>query len=117
MNGVEILNQTTIYETDVYWWIMWMSIGIGLIASLAFVVGDWIKNGFYAEGMLFVVYVTFACFFVGLIITLGSEHKTDNVDYIKYQVTVSEDVNFTEFTDKYKILGQEGKIYTVKERE
>lgn len=38
-------------------------------------------------------------------------------DYVKYDVLVSEDVNFQEFYDKYEILEAKGQIYTVKEIE
>jgi hypothetical protein len=33
-----------------------------------------------------------------------------------YKVTVSDEVSMNEFLDKYKIIDQEGEIYTVKER-
>ena len=44
-------------------------------------------------------------------------HETDELDYVKYQVTISDEVSLNDFMDKYEILDQEGKIYTVKERE
>jgi hypothetical protein len=33
-----------------------------------------------------------------------------------YQVIISDNVNITEFLEKYEIVGQNGKIYTVKEK-
>ena len=33
-----------------------------------------------------------------------------------YKVTISDEVSMNEFMDKYEILSQEGKIYTVKEK-
>ena len=41
--------------------------------------------------------------------------ESDEVE-ISYKVTVSEEVPLNEFLDKYEIIDQEGKIYTVKER-
>jgi hypothetical protein len=35
----------------------------------------------------------------------------------QYKVTINESVSMVEFLDKYEIIDQEGKIYTVKERE
>lgn len=35
----------------------------------------------------------------------------------RYQVIVEDDVSFNEFLDKYKIIDQNGLIYTVEERE
>ena len=34
-----------------------------------------------------------------------------------YKVTIDDSVSMNEFLDKYEIIDQEGKIYTVKERE
>lgn len=34
-----------------------------------------------------------------------------------YKVVISDEVSMNEFTERYEILEQEGKIYTVKERE
>ena len=34
-----------------------------------------------------------------------------------YKVAIDDSVSMNEFLDKYEILDQEGKIYTVKERE
>lgn len=34
-----------------------------------------------------------------------------------YTVTIEDTVNFNDFTEKYEIIEQDGKIYTVKERE
>ena len=34
----------------------------------------------------------------------------------QYKVTISDEVNLNEFLDKYEIVDQEGKIYTVREK-
>lgn len=36
--------------------------------------------------------------------------------YTEYKVIIKKDANFNEIMSKYEILGQEGKIYTIKER-
>ena len=41
--------------------------------------------------------------------------KTDEVE-ISYKVTISDEVPLNEFLDKYEIIDQDGKIYTIKER-
>ena len=41
--------------------------------------------------------------------------ETDDVE-TSYKVTVSDEVSLNEFLDKYEIIDQDGKIYTVKER-
>lgn len=117
MTGVEILSQTTIYETDVHPEIIIVCMGIGFALGLIITLIDWCDFGFDVRdiGLIFVFVVCFALF--GTFLTMLSEHETDVIDYIEYKVTVSEEVSFTEFTDKYEILDQEGKVYTVRERE
>ena len=36
--------------------------------------------------------------------------------YPTYKVTIADEVSMNEFMDRYEILNQDGKIYTVKER-
>jgi formate/nitrite transporter FocA (FNT family) len=117
MNGVEILNQTTIYETDVYLWIFWVIVSAGFLISLGVAIYNWAQYGFDGVFIAVIFLVTLLCFWIGLLGVVLSAHDTDTVDHIEYQVTVSDDVNFNEFSAKYEILGQEGRIYTVKERE
>jgi ABC-type uncharacterized transport system permease subunit len=117
MNGVEILNQSNIYETDVYWWILIVCAGAGLLGGLIASIKEWINYGFDASYVVMTVMMTLACSFAGLIFTLASEHETETIDYIEYKVTASEDVTLNDFLDKYEILDQEGKIYIVKEKE
>ena len=117
MNGVEILNQTTIYETVSYPWIIAIGAAIGLLISLIIAIVSWIKNGFDPMDFLIIGYASIAGAMLGGIIYCATMHESDVVDYTKYQVTIAEDVNFVEFNNKYEILDQEGKIYTVKEKE
>ena len=55
----------------------------------------------------------------GLIIggIVGNIGKTPTAYETHYKVTIDDSVSMNEFLDKYEILDQEGKIYTVKERE
>ena len=117
MNGVEILNQTTVYETDVYWWILILCTSIGLLIGLIISIYNWVQYGFDAPFILLTVVLTVVGAWIGVLFMCLTEYKTDTVDYIEYKVTISDEVNFNNFSDKYEILDQEGKIYTVKERE
>ena len=117
MNGVEILNSTTIYETDVYIWPLIVIPVIGLLSGLILSIVAWVRDGFEGEFILLALGLTLACFFLGFVLTIATEHETDTVDYIEYKVTIDDSVSMNEFLDKYEILDQEGKIYTVKERE
>ena len=117
MNGVEILNQTTIYETEMCWWLIGAFAGLGLLEGVMITIYDWIEYGFDKHCILFTFIITAFFAFVGFGFAALTEHKTDTVDYIEYTVTIDDSVSMTDFLDKYEILDQEGKIYTVKERE
>lgn len=117
MNGVEILSSDVVYTTEYIGWILPAFIGAGVLVGLIFAIADWIDFGFNTDGIVAIFACTAIGLFIGAIGTLASAHETDTVDYIEHKVIVSEEVNFVEFTDKYEILDQEGKIYIVRERE
>ena len=48
---------------------------------------------------------------------LGSVTNKNSINHIEYKVTIDDSVSMNEFLDKYEIIDQEGKIYTVKEKE
>ena len=41
----------------------------------------------------------------------------DTTEVAQYKVIIDESVSFVEFNEKYKIIDQEGEIYTIQERE
>ena len=117
MNGVEILSSTTIYETDISIWPLIVFPIIGLSIGLILSIVTWVRYGFDGEFIWIIFGLTISCLFLGFVLTLVTEHETDTVSHIKYKVTIDDSVSMNDFLDKYEILDQEGKIYTVKERE
>ena len=117
MTGVEILSQSNVYEMDVYVWPLVVLPIVGLLIGLVLAIIDWVQCGFDAEWIGRIIILIIVCSFLGFAFTLLTEHETDTVDHIEYKVTIDDSVSMTEFMDKYEILDQEGKIYTVKERE
>ena len=111
MTGIEILAIEEIYNT--------------------IIPEGWIAFAFPLMVMSFVLAIVFICdgsyglsgVFIGLaacglvLLILASVSDTTNIDYVKYKVTISDEVSMNEFSEKYEILDQEGKIYTVRERE
>lgn len=43
-------------------------------------------------------------------------HLPENKYQTRYEVTISDDVNFNEFNSKYQVVKQEGLIYTIVEK-
>ena len=117
MNGVEILSEQAVYEVDCYWWLFFLFIGIGFAIGLIAAINESINFGWKANYLWIILLITFVGAYFGAMAFVLSEHETDVVDHIEYKVTVSEDVNFNEFMNKYEVVDQEGKIYIVKERD
>ena len=112
MTGVEILN--TIYEYESL-----ISPGVAfcglLVCLIIAIIGALTIYRDTAQRILIVLFaIASVC---SAVCFIGSLIKTDKISDTKYQVVVSEDVNFEDFMDKYEILDQDGEIYTVRERE
>ena len=115
MSGVEILNQYQVAsevcnETAVA---ATFFIVFGILAILGIVVACYEhEQVFMVVGIILGIAFGFLFAFpVGAITAQPGDAETH------YKVTIDDSVSMNEFLDKYEILGQEGKIYTVKERE
>jgi hypothetical protein len=116
MNGVEILAQNTIYETEYSYWWLFALLALSFLAGIILAIAIWASEGFNADGIKVLIATTLSGFLLGLLFTDASGHETDTIDHIEYKVIVADDVNFADFMNKYEILDQEDKIYTVKEK-
>lgn len=112
MNGVEILKTIYEYESLInpIWGVALCMIGIAIaLAGMCTVNYDVVQR---------VLLTLAAVVIVGMVVCIiGAKIKTDTVISTQYKVTIDDSVSMNEFLDKYEILDQEGKIYTVKERE
>jgi hypothetical protein len=57
-----------------------------------------------------------AVFIGGLWLTIAIALKPLNPERYRYKVTISDDVNFTEFNNKYEIVGQDGLLFTIEDK-
>ncbi len=111
IEGVEILSQEIIYNTTLPEACIAVAISlmiVFLVVALLFLFED-----------RYIITTIFGVLSVGSLVLGGwgcTENK-DSVHHIEYKVTIDNSVSMTEFMDKYEIIDQEGKIYTVKERE
>lgn len=116
VSGVEILNTETITTTtggfnwEVCIGIIFFSALIGFLAGLLI----------SPEPCSPIIGVLIG-FFGGILIGIsgGICFETPVIEKVEtqYKVIVSDEVSMNEFLEKYKILDQEGKIYTVVEKE
>lgn len=110
MQGVEILSTETIYDTILPGWCGVIAIIVMLICTIPFAISA-------TEGKTVGVIICTALFAVGIFIVAFSFSSNENsINYISYEVTIDDSVSMTDFMDKYDILDQRGKIYTVRER-
>jgi len=114
MTGVEILNEYVVSTTPV-----WVIVVFILSATGTFVFGVGIQESISDVAqwicLVGVIICLLTMMFVGLI---GfCTNAFNEFSHIEYKVTIDDSVSMNEFLDKYEILDQEGKIYTVKERE
>lgn len=117
MNGVEILSSAEVASEFVFnWTAFWIVFGI--TSGISLIAG--IYQAFIGDcGWQMLLYCVLAGVVVGTITGVGCG-KTIEVPIAyetHYKVLIDDSVSMNEFLDKYEILDQEGKIYTVKERE
>lgn len=111
MNGVEILSSETIYNTILPEWCIPLGFFLLLILVVPLAICLASEKHFLT---LICGVLMFGCI-ASMILTAVS--NKNSINHIEYKVTIDDSVSMNEFLDKYEILDQEGKIYTVKERE
>lgn len=118
MNGVEILtsNEVAVAYEKFNWSNFWIVIAIVAFGALI--------AGFTAgldshDGVIGVFIFTVTLIVGGLIFgSIVGGTTGEPIEYeTQYKVTINDSVSMTEFLDKYEIIDQDGKIYTVRERE
>lgn len=117
MSGVEILafEEVACAWESWNWQSFWIAVAIAFIVSLI--------AGFIftcQEDSIGAGLVMFGVMFIMVSLILGTALAKSNVKPTKYEtqykVTVDDSVSMTEFNERYKVIEQEGKIYTVRER-
>lgn len=110
MNGVEILSQEIIYNTILPGYVL----GIGFIITMVLAVSLGLCLGY--KKWIATIVISILLLTSIIVMALGAIPDKTDINYIEYKITIDDSVSMTKFMDKYEILGQEGKIYTVKEK-
>ena len=107
MNGVEILSTTEL--TSWYGWTFEVTFFITIVVCVvvSILARNIVCGGMVGLAAFLLCAIVFGGFGVG---------KYETGEY-EYKVTIDDSVSMNEFLDKYEILDQEGKIYTVREKE
>lgn len=114
MPGVEILNTTIHYKEVLPTWVLIVIIAIIVIPAVAMLIGSILHNSllFTIGGISLIL-----GFVLALAIGATIRQTTNEIEYIEHEVLVDDSVSLTEFTKKYEIVSQKGKIYVVREKE
>lgn len=117
VEGVTVLNMYDIvsseYHDIVYPTVAFTIITVSGIALIIYLLlaTKRIKDAFIP--LVIVVLFTLSCMVASIYgFTLLPENKYQT----RYEVTISNDVNFNEFNSKYQVVKQEGLIYTIVEK-
>ena len=115
MTGVEILaSNEVITETIFNWTMFWIIFGGCLFVFLMSGIGISVYDKDWRNLCLVIVGVLLgACF--GAI--AGEGTRVPEGYETQHKVIVSDEVNMNDFFEKYELIEQEGKIYTVRKRE
>ena len=113
MSGVEILAAHEVMATTFNWYVFVIGMGviIGIMSLLAwkYPLGDKTIS----------ILVAFLCslFFVCPMGLIASCTGAKVPDYVEYKVQLSDEVPIADFLSTYEIIGQEGQILTIREKE
>lgn len=110
MNGVEILSEYTVASQWAFnYWLALIVFAIASILIICMVI-------YYRDTSILWLFLFAA--FISVIVgaTVGALAPLECHQEMRYKVTIDDSVSMNEFLDKYEILDQEGKIYTVKEK-
>ena len=110
MTGVEILSSEAFYNTFLPDWCF----AVGLLLMFAFFTITFIC--LCANCNIIACICTILTIGFMIFTAISCIEDKNSIDHFEYKVTIDDSVLMNEFLDKYEILDQEGKIYTVKEK-
>lgn len=115
MTGVEILASEEVVMASSFNWGVFTIVTLGLMAVFALV--GWAADpDNYVNGWLIGISIgSVLAIVIGLFLGAIAGEPTEYETH--YKITISDEVSMNEFLEHYEIIDQEGKIYTVRERE
>lgn len=117
MAGVEILATEKVvseygqcFSWDLFWGMFLTALVFCIFISILYLVAGHVEIGLCLIIIGVIVSVLFSY--------IAANFAQEPIAYKnQYKVTISDEVGMNEFNKRYKVIDQEGKIYTVEERE
>ena len=116
IEGVEILSQSEVgTNIAMNWWVFGIIVGIFVVIGFIISAINTQPDGIEWLGCIFIGLLTglVGCligYIGGMVAGEPTEFET------QYKVIISDEVQMNEFLEKYEIVDQEGKIYTIREK-
>ena len=117
MQGIEILTSAQVatewaFNWTGFWWILGIIFGACLIISIWYFVSDLCEWGVIPA-------LSITGIVLGSIFGAGFGKSTaEPIAYeTQYKVTISEEISLKDFYEHYEILEQDGKIFTIREKD
>ena len=115
MPGVEILSSAEVVTQSAFNWLLfWVVEAVCIIPSL--IIAIWCYHDTDKVGVLLsfpLIGILLGTFIGG---AAGSKCSNPTAYETEYKVTISDEVSLNEFYERYEVIDQEGKIFTVRER-
>ena len=115
MNGIEILSIAEVVAATAC---NATAVGIGVMATIVLfiIIGAIVawREGDCTWAFVFILLGLVLSCIVGMVVATETSYPT--AYETQYKVTIDDSVSLNEFNEKYEVISQEGKIYTVRER-
>lgn len=111
MDGVTILSEMSVRGEELWVVIVWVLLTIVYIVAMIWNnVEDWHYSGWGTRIMGII-----CALMVGALISIIAVGLcyAYNTFHTEYKITIDDSVSFNEFTERYKIISQDGDVYTV----
>ena len=114
MDGVMILSEMSVRGEELGFVIAWVILTIGyIVVAIWDNVEQWHYSGWGTRIMSIIVTLMIGA--LTSIIAIGLCHEY-NTFHTEYKVIIDDSVGFNEFTERYKIISNDGDVYTVVEK-
>ena len=116
MQGVEILTSAqivteTVFNWDTFWNVISILSILGLYLSVVITFENDLK--WYAIPVILFVFIVAFSIIGGV---AGDVNRKPSAYETQYKVTISDEVSMTEFIEHYEVIEQDGKIFTIREK-
>ena len=115
MTGVEILATEEVATSFDFNWFAFITCFCSILL-IFILLGIWISKSFNDSNELLVGCIMGTVLGIVFGVIVGGVLQNPIEFENQYKVTITDEVSMNDFLDRYEIISQEGKIYTVRER-